>query len=199
VFQNWGFSNALVMIWRNLYEILTPVQYSRTPLSQNSQNFSGFLPSSCDWDQWLRLALSKGPNWVGVVSPTFTRARKQIQFPKRRVFWNTGRWKKSRKIMWILYNIHHRQNPFKPIHSVSSENSLLLWTVLQLQTALSVLNIVHKSSNLRIQTDHCPNMSEHRICYWFSFSVYLTRRWQLHWPVSRRFYLITVTKMSEGN
>jgi hypothetical protein len=31
-----------------------------------------------------------------------------------RVFWNTG-WKKSRKILWILYNIHHRQNPFKSI------------------------------------------------------------------------------------
>jgi hypothetical protein len=28
----------------------------------------------------------------------------------RRVFWNTGRWKKSRK---ILYNIHHRQKPLK--------------------------------------------------------------------------------------
>jgi hypothetical protein len=35
-----------------------------------------------------------------------------------RVFWNTGRWKKSRKIMWILYNIHHRQNPFKSISSL---------------------------------------------------------------------------------
>jgi hypothetical protein len=36
--------------------------------------------------QWLRLALSKGPNWVGVFSPTFTWGRKQIKFPKRRVF-----------------------------------------------------------------------------------------------------------------
>jgi hypothetical protein len=62
---------------------------------------------------WLRLALSKGPNWVGVFSPTFIWGRKQIEFPKRRVFWNTGRWKKSRKILWVLYNIHHRQNPFK--------------------------------------------------------------------------------------
>jgi hypothetical protein len=24
-------------------------------------------------------------------------------------------WKKSKKILWILYNIHHRQNPFKSI------------------------------------------------------------------------------------
>jgi hypothetical protein len=30
----------------------------------------------------LRLALSKGPNWVDVFSPTFTWGRKQIQFLK---------------------------------------------------------------------------------------------------------------------
>jgi hypothetical protein len=47
--------------------------------------------------QWLRLALSKGPNWVGVFFPPFfTWGRKQIQFPKRRVSSNTGRWIKSR-------------------------------------------------------------------------------------------------------
>jgi hypothetical protein len=34
---------------------------------------------------WLRLALSKGPNWVGVFPP-HTWGEKQIQFPKRRVF-----------------------------------------------------------------------------------------------------------------
>jgi hypothetical protein len=33
-------------------------------------------------------------NWVGVFSPTFTWGRKQIQFPKRRVLYNTRRWKK---------------------------------------------------------------------------------------------------------
>jgi hypothetical protein len=37
------------------------------------------------WTGWLRWALSKGPNWVGVFSPTFTWGRKQIQFPKRHV------------------------------------------------------------------------------------------------------------------
>jgi hypothetical protein len=42
--------------------------------------------------------------WVGADSPTFTWGRKQIQFPNRRVFWNTGWWKKSRKILWILYS-----------------------------------------------------------------------------------------------
>jgi hypothetical protein len=36
--------------------------------------------------QWLRLALSKGPNWVDVFSPTFTWERKKIQFLKRRFF-----------------------------------------------------------------------------------------------------------------
>jgi hypothetical protein len=35
-------------------------------------------------------------------------------------FFNTGRWKKSRKILLILYNIHHRQNPFKTYRNVST-------------------------------------------------------------------------------
>jgi hypothetical protein len=51
---------------------------------------------------WLRLALSKGPNRVGAFSPFltfFTWGRKQIQFPKLRVFFgNTGRWIKSRNL-----------------------------------------------------------------------------------------------------
>jgi hypothetical protein len=34
----------------------------------------------------LRLAISKGPSWVGVFSP-FTWGRKQIQFPRRRVLY----------------------------------------------------------------------------------------------------------------
>jgi hypothetical protein len=33
--------------------------------------------------QWLRLAFSKGPNWVS--SPLFISGRKQIHFPRRRV------------------------------------------------------------------------------------------------------------------
>jgi hypothetical protein len=32
--------------------------------------------------QWLRLALSKGPNWVRVFHSPLTWRRKQIQFPK---------------------------------------------------------------------------------------------------------------------
>jgi hypothetical protein len=86
---------------------------------QNSQNFSGLFPSSCIpknttfRKEWLRLALSKGPNWVGLFSPTFTWGRKHIQFPKRRVFWNTGLWKNARKILWILYMcLHVKEIPF---------------------------------------------------------------------------------------
>jgi hypothetical protein len=44
---------------------------------QNSQNFSGLFP----------------PSYI----PKNTTFRKPDLFPKRRVFWNTGRWKKSRK------------------------------------------------------------------------------------------------------
>jgi hypothetical protein len=36
-------------------------------------------------DTWLGLDISKGPNWVGVFLLTW--GRKQIQFPKRRVFY----------------------------------------------------------------------------------------------------------------
>jgi hypothetical protein len=34
----------------------------------------------------MRLALSKGPNWVGVF-PLLIWGRKQVQFPKRQVFY----------------------------------------------------------------------------------------------------------------
>jgi hypothetical protein len=43
-------------------------------------------PQSLNQVQWLRLALSKGPNRVGAVVP-FTWGRKRNLFPKRRVFW----------------------------------------------------------------------------------------------------------------
>jgi hypothetical protein len=36
--------------------------------------------------QLLRLGLSEGPNWIGVLPP-LTWGRKQIPFPKRRVFY----------------------------------------------------------------------------------------------------------------
>jgi hypothetical protein len=71
--------------------------------------------------QWLRLALSKRPNWVGVFSPTFTWGRKQIQFPKRRVFFffeyrtmekvqknfvNSGQMVFCTRMSYIIYNIY---------------------------------------------------------------------------------------------
>jgi hypothetical protein len=59
-------------------------------------------------------ALSKGPNWVGVFSPTFTWGRQQIQFPKRRVLQNTRRWKKSKNPV-ILCVMHHRQHHWESI------------------------------------------------------------------------------------
>jgi hypothetical protein len=72
----------------------------------------GLYPSSCMWktkntttfrrldlspsslDQWLRLALSNGPNWVGLSCPIHVRTE-------------------SKTSPIALYNIHHRQNPFK--------------------------------------------------------------------------------------
>jgi hypothetical protein len=70
--------------------------------------------------QWLRLALSKGPNWVGVFfthHPPFTWGQKQIQFPKRRVPSNTGRWIKSRNPE-IPCVIQHRHNPSETAYSM---------------------------------------------------------------------------------
>jgi hypothetical protein len=60
----------------------------------NTQSYSGsaLCPSSVilntrkhNVSESLRLALSKGPNRVGVFPP-LTLGRKQIYFPKRRVF-----------------------------------------------------------------------------------------------------------------
>jgi hypothetical protein len=42
------------------------------------------MPRLSELVQWSRSALSMGPNWVGVFILTW--GRKQIQFPKRRVF-----------------------------------------------------------------------------------------------------------------
>jgi hypothetical protein len=58
--------------------------------------------------QWFRFALSKWPNWVGVFSPTFTWGRKQIQFPKRHVFWNTRRWKKFKETLLGFSSTHSK-------------------------------------------------------------------------------------------
>jgi hypothetical protein len=67
----------------------------------------GLCPSS-----GLRLALSKGPNRVGVFPHLRTET---IQFPKRCVFHcylgkKSGRWTKSEKPISLCV-IHHRQNP----------------------------------------------------------------------------------------
>jgi hypothetical protein len=54
-------------------------------------------------NQWLRLALSNGPNGVGVSHP-FTWRRKQIQFPKRCPLYSTRRWTSLKsQLSWGLY------------------------------------------------------------------------------------------------
>jgi hypothetical protein len=62
--------------------------------------------------QGLRLALSNGPNRVGV-SHHVTRGRKQVQFPtKRCVLKNTVRWIKT-KTPVILSVTHHHKTPLE--------------------------------------------------------------------------------------
>jgi hypothetical protein len=47
--------------------------------------------------QWLRLALSKGPNWVGVFPLTPEDGnRSSFRYVVLISFWNTGRWRKSK-------------------------------------------------------------------------------------------------------
>jgi hypothetical protein len=76
--------------------------------------------------QWLRLALSKGPNWVGVFSPLSPKDGNRSSF--RNVVFssllNTRRWK-SPKSSVILCVIHHRQNPTES-NSISVYNLLLV-------------------------------------------------------------------------
>jgi hypothetical protein len=59
-------------------------------------------------EHWaLRLALPKGPNWVGIFPLTW--GRKQIQFPKRRIFYfleyQTMRKVKKTVILWTNINL----------------------------------------------------------------------------------------------
>jgi hypothetical protein len=91
-----------------------------------TRNFwvSGLYPSSSVWRSttfWkldlfpssgLRLALSKGSNWVGVFFPLFTWGRKHIQFPQRCAPSNTRQWVKSRNPE-IPCVMHHCHNPSK--------------------------------------------------------------------------------------
>jgi hypothetical protein len=82
-------------------------------VQNNTQNYwvFGLFPSSGILEvQWLKLAVSKGPNWVGVFS-LFTRGRKQIQFPKRRGFYSLE-YRTMEKVQKpaILRVVHHRQN-----------------------------------------------------------------------------------------
>jgi hypothetical protein len=49
------------------------------PVFQKTRRFGNWIcfhPQVKVGVQWLRLALSKGPNWVGVLFPTFTWGRK---------------------------------------------------------------------------------------------------------------------------
>jgi hypothetical protein len=78
-------------------------------------------PLERDYLQWLRLALSKGPNWVGVFSPPSPEDGNRSSFRNVVFFGIQDDGKKSRKILWILYNIHYRQNPFKPISNWCGE------------------------------------------------------------------------------
>jgi hypothetical protein len=61
--------------------------------------------------KWLRLTLSKEPNWVDVCLPSHeARNRSSFRNVVLSSISNSGRWTKSSNPM-ILNIIHHRQNP----------------------------------------------------------------------------------------
>jgi hypothetical protein len=80
--------------------------------------FFGLCPSSRMW-KWLRLALSDRPNWVGLPCPIHLRTETD---PVSETLWSfvnlphTRPWIESKRCQIVLYNIHHRQNPFKSIN-----------------------------------------------------------------------------------
>jgi hypothetical protein len=68
--------------------------------------------------QWWKLALSDGPNWVGLPCPIHLRT--EID-PVSETLWSliklphTRRWTESKRSQIVLYNVHHRQTLFKSI------------------------------------------------------------------------------------
>jgi hypothetical protein len=96
-------------------------------VEQNSQNFSGFFPSSGIPKNTTFRKLDLFPSWGegGEKTPIQLGPLERANLNHHRssfrnvvFFWNTGRWKKSRKILWILFNIHLRQNHFKSTYLV---------------------------------------------------------------------------------
>jgi hypothetical protein len=88
--------------------------------------------------QWLRLALSNGPNWVGLSCPIHLRTEtSSLQNIVVFCLIYTRRWIKSKISLIVLYSLHHRQNPFEWIcihyfsESVNDVNITdINWTIL---------------------------------------------------------------------
>jgi hypothetical protein len=74
------------------------LDFFHRPVFQKTQRFGNWICFRLQVNVGeKRLALSKGPNWVGVFSPTFTWGRKQIQFPKHHVFLEYRMMEKAQK------------------------------------------------------------------------------------------------------
>jgi hypothetical protein len=75
----------------------------------SSANLTGIV-------QWLRLALSKGPNWVGVFSPLQLKTETD-PVSKTSCFYS-AKHRTMDKVPVTLCAMHHRQNPIKSIHKL---------------------------------------------------------------------------------
>jgi hypothetical protein len=110
-----GFFWTLSIVW--CVEVLQKTTtFRRLDLSSSSGGWAGTVDRG-SLVQWLRLALSDGPNWVGLPCPIHLRT--EIDSVSE-TLWSfvklphTRRWTESKRRQIVLYNIHHRQNHFKP-------------------------------------------------------------------------------------
>jgi hypothetical protein len=96
----------------------TTTQHTASVLSPLCRTIWLLLDSVHRQVQWLRLAPSDGPNWVGLPCPIHLRTETD---PVSETLWSfvklphSRRWTESKRSQIILYNIHHRQNLFKSI------------------------------------------------------------------------------------
>jgi hypothetical protein len=138
---DFGVSHSELLVFRTLSTVRCSKNYKRQRFGNwicfhpqvNGETPTLLGPSErANQVQWLKLVLSEGLNWVGV-SP-FTWGRKQIQFPKRRVFY------------FLEYRTMDKVR--KPRNSNSSSSSCLLH-VLPISSSMTWLFQLYLATSTR--------------------------------------------------
>jgi hypothetical protein len=120
-------------------------QEQSTYLKQQSRELLGFWALSIIWNsktrkhnilEWLRLALSKGPNWVSSSHHPRTETDPEAEETLFSSLLDSGQWTKSRTPV-IMKVIHHHQSPFD---SISNQEAYYATAMSQLLKVLSYVN-----------------------------------------------------------